>query len=147
MSGRGGIFHFEIMPKNIDKVVDSTVSIEGDVVTNMARLLPLLEYQKRSLWFDTLNEWKTKYPFTFTPSKEGEALKPQEVIQELNLQTKDIKDQVLITTGVGQHQMWACQHFRYSFILKLDGASHVPGFPRVVSEQWVLVYRQPLVLR
>jgi acetolactate synthase-1/2/3 large subunit len=64
------------------------------------------------MWFDQLNEWKSKYPFSFTPSDAKGPLKPQEVIVELNNQCKDIKDKVIITSGVGQHQMWACQYYR-----------------------------------
>src|SRR6266536_485833 len=41
--GRGGIVHFEIMPKNINKVVQATEAVEGDVVENLAVLLPLVE--------------------------------------------------------------------------------------------------------
>ena len=97
------------MAKNINKVVRVNGFVEGDVATNLKLMLPLIKHQPRKLWFDQLDEWKQKYPFTFTPSLPGGKLKPQEVIQELNNQTKNIKDQVIITTGVGQHQMWACQ--------------------------------------
>jgi acetolactate synthase-1/2/3 large subunit len=41
-------------------------------------------------------------------------MKPQEVIEELDRQTKDRKDEVVISTGVGQHQMWAAQFFRWT---------------------------------
>ena len=40
-------------------------------------------------------------------------MKPQEVIEELEVQTKDRKDDVVVSTGVGQHQMWAAQFFRW----------------------------------
>ena len=46
-----------------------------------------------------------------------EILKPQEVIEELNRQTEAIKDKVIITTGVGQHQMWAAQYYRYTLLV------------------------------
>ncbi|KAI8896204.1 acetolactate synthase [Globomyces pollinis-pini] len=113
LSNRGGIYHFEIMPKNINKVVPCTLAIEGDVADNLELMLPYIKPQPRTLWFDQLNEWKQKYPFSFVPSVEGSPLKPQECIQELNEQVKDIKDKVIITTGVGQHQMWACQYYRW----------------------------------
>lgn len=113
LSRKGGIFHFDIMPKNIDKVVQSNIAIEGDAATNVEAMMPFIKHQPRKLWFDQLDEWKQKYPFTFTPSENGAALKPQEIIQELNNQTKDIKDKVIISTGVGQHQMWACQFYRW----------------------------------
>ena len=40
-------------------------------------------------------------------------MKPQEVIEELDAQTAHRKDDVIVTTGVGQHQMWAAQHYRW----------------------------------
>ena len=101
------------MPKNINKVVQVNGFVEGDVATNVELMLPHITHHPRKLWFDQLDEWKQKYPFTFTPSVPGAALKPQEIIQELNNQTKDIKDQVIITTGVGQQQMWACQFYSW----------------------------------
>jgi len=40
-------------------------------------------------------------------------IKPQTVVEKLSIMTQDMKDQTIITTGVGQHQMWAAQHFRW----------------------------------
>lgn len=117
LEGRGGIIHFEIMPKNINKVVQATCAIEGDVIANLARLLPHVETPApaRKEWFDTIKGWKEQYPFTYVPSdpSKGELMKPQEVIEELDRASADKKDEVIITTGVGQHQMWAAQHFRW----------------------------------
>ncbi len=102
------------MPKNINKVVDATVAVEGDVASNLKHLIPLIERKDRSPWFSQLSDWKSKYPFTYTPSLPGAALKPQAVIEELNRQCEHMKENVIITTGVGQHQMWAAQYFRYA---------------------------------
>ena len=101
------------MPKNINKIVQPTLSVEGDVAANIKHMLPYIKPQSRKSWFAQLDEWKSKYPFSFTPSLPGEALKPQAVIEELNRQTAHMKDRVIISTGVGQHQMWAAQYFRY----------------------------------
>jgi len=111
--GRGGIIHFEIMPKNINKVVEATVPILGDVVTNLAALVPLIRPAERDEWSTQIQAWKKRYPFTFEKSEAGARMKPQEVIEELDLQTRDRKDQVIVSTGVGQHQMWAAQHYRW----------------------------------
>ena len=113
LRGRGGIIHFEIQPKNINKVVEATVPVIGDVVANMAVLAPLIKPSPREEWFKDIREWKAKYPFTYEKSKAGEALKPQEVIEELDKQTAHRKDEVIVTTGVGQHQMWAAQYYRW----------------------------------
>ncbi|ORZ10460.1 acetolactate synthase [Absidia repens] len=111
--GRGGILHFEIMPKNINKVVEATHAIEGDVTANVQKMLPHITSTERKEWFNTISDWKQKYPFYYDDAAEHEELKPQQLITELNKQTADIKDKVIVTTGVGQHQMWAAQLFRW----------------------------------
>ncbi|CAE6432695.1 unnamed protein product, partial [Rhizoctonia solani] len=111
---RGGIIHFEIQPKNINKVVDASISILGDVTHNLGALVPLIKSSPREHWFQDIKEWKAKYPFTYDKSVPGKTkMKPQEVIEELNAQTKHKKNDVIISTGVGQHQMWAAQFFRW----------------------------------
>ncbi|KAJ3220161.1 Acetolactate synthase, mitochondrial [Dinochytrium kinnereticum] len=112
-TGKGGIVQFEIMPKNINKVVQVDEAVEGDVATNIRHLLPLVNHQPRRNWFEQLAEWKDRYPFTFIPSAPGKPIKPQAVIEELNRQTANMKENVIISTGVGCHQMWAAQYFRW----------------------------------
>ena len=115
--GRGGIVHFEIMPKNINKVVQATEAVEGDVATNLRELMPYIEtksMEDRKDWFAKINEWKAKWPLShYERSERGELIKPQTLIEELSKLTADIKEKTYITTGVGQHQMWTAQHFRW----------------------------------
>ncbi|KAG0172539.1 Acetolactate synthase, mitochondrial [Apophysomyces sp. BC1015] len=112
--GRGGILHFEIMPKNINKVVEATEAIEGDVTENVKKMLPHIESSERKEWFETIRGWKEKYPFFYEkPTSDDQQLKPQQLIEELDKQTMDRKEDVIITTGVGQHQMWAAQLYRW----------------------------------
>ncbi|KAF8197606.1 thiamine diphosphate-binding protein [Pholiota molesta] len=111
--GRGGIIHFEIQPKNVNKVVEAQIPILGDVVESMAALVPMIEHSSRAAWFDDIKSWKNAYPFTFEKSEAGAKMKPQEVVEELDKQTRHRKDEIIIATGVGQHQMWAAQHFRW----------------------------------
>ncbi|KAF8843658.1 acetolactate synthase [Paxillus ammoniavirescens] len=112
--GRGGIIHFEIQAKNVNKVVDASIPILGDVVPNLAALVPLIRSSPRKEWFADIKEWKEKYPFTYTKTSGPDArIKPQEVIEELDRQTAHRKEDIVVTTGVGQHQMWAAQHFRW----------------------------------
>ncbi|KAI9461532.1 acetolactate synthase [Russula earlei] len=115
--GRGGFIHFEIQPKNVDKIVDATIPILGDVAENLGAMLPLVQYSERAPWFEDIGEWKERYPFTYVKgdSEKGEKMKPQEVIEELDRQVEPYKENVVITTGVGQHQMWAAQHFRWRY--------------------------------
>nr|GAT55215.1 acetolactate synthase [Mycena chlorophos] len=112
--GRGGIIHFDILPKNVNKIVEATIPVLGDVVENLTLLLPHIQPRSRDAWFADLEGWKRAYPFTFVPSKPGERMKPQEVVEELNAQCSARKGDVIISTGVGQHQMWAAQHYRWT---------------------------------
>ncbi|GAA5913686.1 hypothetical protein JCM6882_008719 [Rhodosporidiobolus microsporus] len=116
--GRGGIIHFEIQPKNVNKVVNANVAITGDVLQSVKELLPLLPETAapRDEWFAKIKHWKQSYPFTYVPSdpSKGELMKPQEVIEALNDWCEDYgKENVVVATGVGQHQMWAAQHYRW----------------------------------
>ena len=125
ISGRGGIIHFEIQPKNVNKVVEAQIPILGDVVAGLNALVPLIRSPAssgtavvRDEWMGEIMKWKRKYPFTYEASKPNDHMKPQEVIEELDRQLSVGKDgkwkeQTVITTGVGQHQMWAAQHYRW----------------------------------
>jgi len=115
LEGRGGIIHFEIQPKNINKIIEADVPVLGDVVASLAELVPQIQANERTAWMERCKQMKERYPFAFTPSQEGQKLKPQEVVRELDRQAEAIgKENVIISTGVGQHQMWACQHYRWT---------------------------------
>ncbi|CAG9986734.1 unnamed protein product [Clonostachys byssicola] len=117
--GRGGVVHFEILPKNINKVVNATEAVEGDVSTNLRLLLPLLRAvdpldESRKEWLSAIQEWKSTWPISdFDRTSRPELIKPQVVVERLSHLVEDRKEDVFITTGVGQHQMWAAQHFRW----------------------------------
>jgi len=118
LQGRGGIVHFEIMPKNINKVVEATEAVEGDVTDSLALLLPHIrnvDKESRAEWFGQIKEWKDRFPFTYYPSKPGEKIKPQAVIECLSELCEPFKEKVIIATGVGAHQMWTAQHYRWAY--------------------------------
>ncbi|OQD77552.1 hypothetical protein PENDEC_c002G00726 [Penicillium decumbens] len=113
--GRGGIVHFEIMPKNINKVVQATEAVEGDCADNLRRLMPHVNaVAERKEWFEQINDWKSRFPLSLYERQVDDGpIKPQSVIEKLSDLTAHMKDKTIITTGVGQHQMWAAQHFRW----------------------------------
>lgn len=114
--GRGGIVHFEILPKNINKVVQATEAVEGDVVSNLRSLLPLVKpVQERPEWFAQIKEWKQRFPWAYEKEGENGLIKPQTVVETLSNLTAPMKKETIITTGVGQHQMWAAQHYRWRY--------------------------------
>ncbi len=108
--GTGGFIHFDIAPEQINKAVPVTLGIEGDARKNLELLLPMIETRDRNEWIATLSEWKTRHPFRYKPDARQYHLKPQAVIEELDRQTNS---EAIITTGVGQHQMWAAQFYTY----------------------------------
>ncbi|RSL52409.1 Acetolactate synthase catalytic subunit, mitochondrial [Fusarium sp. AF-6] len=117
--GRGGIVHFEMVPKNINKVVQATEAIEGDVGANLKRLLPLLDHcepenEKRKEWLHQIDQWKKRWPLSsFDRESRQGLIQPQVVIEELNKLVAHRKQDMYVTTGVGQHQMWAAHHLRW----------------------------------
>lgn len=115
--GRGGIVHFEILPKNINKVVQATEAIEGDLSANLELLMPHVEAKSmadRHAWFGKINEWKKKWPLSdYERAERSGLIKPQTLIEELSNLTASRKNDTYISTGVGQHQMWVAQHFRW----------------------------------
>ncbi|RMJ24133.1 Acetolactate synthase [Aspergillus sp. HF37] len=119
LAGRGGIVQLEIQPKNINKVVQATEAIQGDVSTSLAQLLPHIQPQpiaSRAEWFAQIAFWKEKWPLTAYARSESaiSPIKPQTLIEELSRLTAPRAHDTIITTGVGQHQMWTAQHFRFS---------------------------------
>lgn len=112
---RGGIVHFEVMPKNINKVVQATEAIEGDVTTNLQYLVPQINaVSSRPEWFEQIDDWKARFPLSNYEKETPEGLiKPQQLIEKLSNLTAHRKHETIIATGVGQHQMWAAQHFRW----------------------------------
>mmetsp|Transcript_1700 Transcript_1700/g.1687 ORF Transcript_1700/g.1687 Transcript_1700/m.1687 type:complete len:675 (-) Transcript_1700:153-2177(-) len=112
---RGGIIHFEISPKNINKVVEATEAVEGDVTNNLSKFIPLVDAVKeRPEWMSQIQTWKEKYPYAYQLETPGSLIKPQTLIREISKQSSTYDKDVYVTTGVGQHQMWAAQHFTWT---------------------------------
>ncbi len=110
--GRGGIIHFDIAPENINKTVPVTIAVEGDARKNLERLIPMLERRDRTEWFKRITQWKHDHPFRYKDDERPGHLKPQAVIEELYRQTNG---EAILTTGVGQHQMWAAQFYQFKY--------------------------------
>ncbi|OXU15208.1 biosynthetic-type acetolactate synthase large subunit [Sedimentisphaera salicampi] len=104
------ILHVDIDPASISKNVQVHVPVVGDAKLVLPEITELLEYSDRGEWFAQISEWKKAHPFTY--DKNATSIKPQYVIEELWNQTKG---EATITTGVGQHQMWAAQFYKYKY--------------------------------
>src|SRR4051812_1071110 len=102
------IIHIDIDPSSISKNVDVDVPVVGDARVSLEAMLQYIEHRDRKEWFATIDAWKKRYPFSY--KDDSQHAKPQYVIEELNKQTRG---EAVITTGVGQHQMWAAQFYRW----------------------------------
>jgi acetolactate synthase-1/2/3 large subunit len=103
------IVHIDIDPSSISKNVHVDIPVVGDAKHILAALTEQVEHRDRQAWVDKIADWKRKYPFRY--DRNGDAIKPQYVIEEVCRQTKN---DALVTTGVGQHQMWTSQFYKFT---------------------------------
>ncbi|MDI6689926.1 MAG: biosynthetic-type acetolactate synthase large subunit [Actinomycetota bacterium] len=108
------VIHIDIDPAEIGKNVTTYIPIVGDARFILHDLIAILEkllagekMQNRVSWNEQVEEWRKKYPLTY--SKEG-GLKPEFIVEQIYDLTKD--KETIITTGVGQNQMWAAQYYK-----------------------------------
>jgi acetolactate synthase-1/2/3 large subunit len=102
------IIHIDIDPASIAKNVRADIPVVGDAKTILAQLVKEVEFQPRDEWFNKIADWKKKYPFRY--DNNTAAIKPQYVVEEICKQTKG---EAIVTTGVGQNQMWAAQFYKF----------------------------------
>ena len=112
--------HIDIDPSSINKIIKVDLALVGDVKNVLKSINKTLKSknidlkksnkQKISKWWEQIQKWRTKNSLNFKNS--DESIKPQHAVQRLYEITKD-KD-TFITTEVGQHQMWAAQHYKFN---------------------------------
>ena len=109
------IIHVDIAPAELGKVRRPDVAIQGDVRLAIEALSAELSDNgigdtDRLAWRSRISGWQERYPLAYEPWVPGEALKPQYVIERLRDATPD---DTIVTSGVGQHQMWASQYWTF----------------------------------
>ncbi|MDH5174881.1 MAG: biosynthetic-type acetolactate synthase large subunit, partial [Elusimicrobiota bacterium] len=109
------IIHVDIDPTSISKNVKVDIPIVGDaknVMKEMNKLLSkpgLKNIEKRKKWQKQISRWKKENPLTY---KKDDKLRPQYVVEKICEATKG---KAIITTEVGQNQMWAQQFYKYNY--------------------------------
>jgi len=112
--------HIDIDPSSINKNVKVDLAIVGDVKLVLEKIVSIFKQknpnfsnsnkQNISSWWDQIEKWRKKNSLGFKNSKE--VIKPQFAVQRLYELTK--AQDAFITTEVGQHQMWAAQHYKFN---------------------------------
>ncbi len=139
---RAKIVHIDIDPTSISKNIKVDIPVVGDSKNVLKKMLEMLDDNKEDFenfqqnitdWVQTVNHWKNNYPLTYT--KNG-TLKPQYVIERIYELTKG---NAIISTEVGQNQMWAAQFFKFlkpRTILTSGGLGTMGyGFPASIGAQ------------
>ncbi len=103
------IIHIDIDPAEIGKNVRVDVPIVGDVKRVLKALNKLVNKAEHIEWIQQLDDWRIKHPSM--DIRDSENILPQYVVSKIYEVTKG---DAIIVTGVGQHQMWAAQHYHYN---------------------------------
>lgn len=102
------ILHIDIDPAEIGKNVPTLASIIGDVKEVLGRLMPLIPKKQNSHWIEQVERWKEEFGFDY---QKDDSLRPEFIMENIYEQTEG---DAIITTEVGQHQMWAAQFYKYT---------------------------------
>ncbi|MDE6893167.1 MAG: biosynthetic-type acetolactate synthase large subunit, partial [Lachnospiraceae bacterium] len=106
-AARARVVHIDVDAAEINKNIRTAASVVGDlkeILTLINRELPKMEHRE---WCAHIKELKEKYPLNYDDA----SLSCPYIIEEIDRVTKG---EALITTDVGQHQMWAAQYYKYS---------------------------------
>ena len=101
------ILQIDIDPAEIDKNILTDASVTGDIKEVLIILNEKVEQQSHEEWKQQIEEYKEKHPLTYHP----EGLTGPYIVEEIYRQTNG---DAIITTEVGQHQMWAAQFYKYT---------------------------------
>src|SRR5262245_35065511 len=117
----GKIVHVDVDPSEINKIKVATVPIVGDICQTLKSLVELVDKEPNLVpksqafgdWIHKIEEWRSAEPLKY--NDRDDAIVPQYAIQRLweIIRDRGKLGDTIVTTGVGQHQMWAAQYFRF----------------------------------
>ncbi|MHC4357638.1 MAG: biosynthetic-type acetolactate synthase large subunit [Planctomycetota bacterium] len=128
------IIHVDVDPASISKNIKVDIPVVGDAKSILTELIKDVRFEERKEWFNKIDGWKKKYPLTYKNT--GVDVKPQYVVEQIYEATKG---DAIITTEVGQNQMWAAHYYTYtkprSFISSGGLGTMGYGFPAAIGAQ------------
>ncbi|WP_247002192.1 biosynthetic-type acetolactate synthase large subunit [Halosolutus gelatinilyticus] len=105
------LIHVDIDPAEISKNIRADYPLVGDAATVVEQLCEAIDASpKVAKWRAQCQQWKSDYSMAYE-APEDEPVQPEFVVEALDEATSD---RAIVTTGVGQHQMWACQYWTYT---------------------------------
>jgi acetolactate synthase-1/2/3 large subunit len=139
------IIHVDIDPAEIGKNIEVDIPIVGDIKNILEELLPKIKQTDRAEWLEKIEFWKQSLKLTY--DRGGSKIKPQQVIELLG---KLAEENAIITTEVGQHQMWTAQFFPFSQPRSLISSGGLGamgfGFPSAIGAQLAHPDRQVIAV-
>ena len=134
------IVHIDIDPTSISKNIPAHIPIVGDAKDILKKLIGLLKKEKKNWkkdnqeWLNQVEEWKVTHPLSYKQGKN--VIKPQYVIEQIHEVTKG---EAIITTEVGQNQMWTAQFYKFkrprTFLTSGGLGTMGYGFPAAIGAQ------------
>lgn len=107
------VIHVDIDPAELGKIRTPDVAIRGDAKRVMAAMLEEIGSSTsadHTTWRSTLSGWQENYPLAYEAAEPGAKLKPQMVLERLHALSPE---DTIVASGVGQHQMWASQYWKF----------------------------------
>ena len=101
------VLHIDVDAAEINKNVPTSASVIGDVKEVLQKLTPMVNEAKHDEWITYLQNYEKEYPLSYDKN----SLTGPQIIEEIY---KATKGEAIITTDVGQHQMWASQYYKYT---------------------------------
>ena len=102
------IMHIDIDPAEIGKNINVHYPLVGNVKLILQKLYEKVEQQDRGAWIGQIQEWKKGHPLKYA---QDDVLRPQFIMEKIDELTKG---EAIITTEVGQNQLWAAQYYKYT---------------------------------